>query len=604
MKHTRNYLIFSIITLFSVNQLSAQSSAFLDVNNIKARVNANNYLFTDPAGTSVGYEYPVNSGKSTIFSANLMMLGLDVNGQIKGMIPQINNSTDLYAGPIMDAQYYATSAQIWDRVWKINCSEITTFKVWYQAGVDDAINGTTNQATNFPGYQIPTSIIDWPGNGDVSKGQLLNIAPFFDRNGDNYYDPNAGDYPLIKGDQAIFFVYNDERPTWNIVNNRTEVRVMVYAFNGALDSALNNTVFVNYEIINRSTATLNNAHIGFDVDFDIGNPSDDFIGSVARGSFYGYNGDNFDENANGALGYGTNHAAQSVVVLKGNYIDADGVDNPFTPIIQDVIDSNGVPYACFGTGFSDAIVDNETSGLEHFMAYDFSTGAQGAPTTGVDYYNYIESNWKDGSQLVYGGNGHANGGGTVPANYIYVGSSDPLYYSTNGIIAAPSNWSENSAGNPPGDRKGIGSMRSFTLSPGAVNIIDIALVSAIDYTGSGNLAAVTIMNERIDLIKSYYCNGLLSECSGNGLTTGIESIKNNLAVSVYPNPFVNELTVNYKLQNNNATLTIFNLIGENIYTTTLSENSTQLSLTNFDKGIYFIKIIDGENSLTKKIVKQ
>jgi len=36
-------------------------------------------------------------------------------------------------------------------------------------------------------------------------GQSEKIAPFYDNNNDGIYDPMAGDYPQIKGDQALFF---------------------------------------------------------------------------------------------------------------------------------------------------------------------------------------------------------------------------------------------------------------------------------------------------------------------------------------------------------------------------------------------------------------
>ena len=97
-------------------------------------------MFNDPINSTTGYEYPINSGKKTLSSLNLILAGQDVNGQLKGIGgPQINNNSALYAGPIMNPSEYATSGQDWDRVWKIDCSTIQTFKNWYQAGIDDAL---------------------------------------------------------------------------------------------------------------------------------------------------------------------------------------------------------------------------------------------------------------------------------------------------------------------------------------------------------------------------------------------------------------------------------------------------------------------------------
>ena len=94
MKKHLKYLIATAIVAGSISQSIAQSSEFLDVNNVKPRINANHYLFNDQAWSLPAYEFPINSGRNSIFSFNLMLLGQDVNGQLKGAVPQINNSTD------------------------------------------------------------------------------------------------------------------------------------------------------------------------------------------------------------------------------------------------------------------------------------------------------------------------------------------------------------------------------------------------------------------------------------------------------------------------------------------------------------------------------
>ena len=63
----KNIMILTIGVL-SISSINAQNFEFLDINNIKARVNSNHYLFNDPTTSSAGYEYPKNSGKNTLFS--------------------------------------------------------------------------------------------------------------------------------------------------------------------------------------------------------------------------------------------------------------------------------------------------------------------------------------------------------------------------------------------------------------------------------------------------------------------------------------------------------------------------------------------------------
>jgi hypothetical protein len=587
------------LVVFTAN---SQTHETLDVNNIKARVNANSYLFHNPDNSTSSFEYPANSGINSIFSARLNLLCEDVNGQLKGHIPNSYIGVGPHAGPLMNPNEYATSAQIWDRVWKVNCSTIETFKAWFNCLQDP----TCDETISFPGYQIPQEILDWPAHGDLSKGQGWNIAPYFDRDGDQFYDPaGSGDYPLIKGSQAIFFIYNSNRSVSNVPQGELEFRGMAYAYGNTNDSALSSTVFIDYEIINRSTFTHVNTYFGFDVDFDLGNSSDDYIASdVARSAFYAYNGDNNDENSGGVTGYGTNLAAQSVVYLSGGFKDNDGLDNPRTQVLTHAIDSSGSPYPNLGIGYSDGVIDNEQLGLTNFLTYSSGTGTTGQPNNVLANYYQLQSQWNDGSDMVWGGTGHASSGGTILTKHMYPGETDPLLWSTQGVTTPSLDWSEVSEANAPADRKGIGSAGPFSMQPGTIQKLTIALVSARDYSGTSPQTAVDIMNERIDSIHSYYRAGIISECNPN-IATSINNVeeKEN-TFYIYPNPFNNQFTINYKLENNSALLEVYNIIGEKIKSKTITKNSTIVDLSNQTNGFYFVTVTDGTNRVSKKVVKQ
>lgn len=587
-----NLLVLALVTS-SLSVTYGQSFEHLDTNNIKARINANNLLFYDPVNMSAAYEFPINSNKHTFLSGNLIIGGQDINGQLHTNIPQLGGSNALYAGPIMDPQHYTQSTTQWDRVWKIGCAEIQKFKDWYQAGIDDAINNTTTQATNFPGYQIPQVIIDWPAHGDPNKLQAWSLAPFYDADSDGFYDPNAGDYPLIKGDQAIYSIYNDERPG-NNVSMGTEVHVMAYAYANTLDSALDNTIFMNYKIINRSSATYYNTYIGFHADMDLGDYMDDYIGcDVERGAYYIYNGDNFDSDYDSTL------AAQSVVVLNGPYLDSDGIDNPYTNNVATAISQNGIVYDGLGAGYGDGINDNEQMGLGGFMFYELGTNHISMPTNSMEHYNFLRNRWKDGTPLTYGSSGY---GGTDTCRYMFPDNSDPLAYGAYGVAQTP--WSEVTLNNPPADRRGIGSMGPFTMLPGAVNEVNIAFVSARDYNAGGNMAPITIMQERIDSVRSYFFNGITSSCPSNGYVTSIGTeleLKNSF--EVYPNPFNNDLTINYELKGKQAVLKIYNAHGQLIKDVNVTAKQTKINLSEEANGIYFIQLVDGEYIFTKKVTK-
>jgi len=252
---------------------------FLDINNINALFNAAGSHFWDANGTGDAmFEVPKGSGLNTMFTSDIWIGGLDSNDSLH-LAAQIyrsgGNNEDFWAGPIMDAmQYSSTQDSIWNHLWKVHKCDIDSHIAYW----------------NQPGYVAPQVIIDWPAHGDVSLGQAYNLAPFFDRTGDNIYDPYDGDYPLIKGDQAIYIIRNDDRNIHTESGGkklRIEIHEMAYAFNCPADSALWNTIFVNYKIINRSNNAYDSTYIGIHGDMDIGCYTDDYIGcDVQRGSFF------------------------------------------------------------------------------------------------------------------------------------------------------------------------------------------------------------------------------------------------------------------------------------------------------------------------------
>lgn len=79
-----------------------------------------------------------------------------------------------------------------------------------------------------------------------------------------------------------------------------EIRGQAFAF--STTNEINNMTFYRYQIINRSSTSLNETYFGAWVDPDLGNYVDDYVGcDVTRGFGYCYNGDADDD---GALGYG------------------------------------------------------------------------------------------------------------------------------------------------------------------------------------------------------------------------------------------------------------------------------------------------------------
>lgn len=75
--------------------------------------------------------------------------------------------------------------------------------------------------------------------------------------------------------------------------------------------------------------------------------------------------------------------------------------------------------------------------------------------------------------------------------------------------------------------------------------------------------------------------------------------------TIYPNPFIDKFTIDLKNQYSNfCNVSIHNMLGQIIYSETIQSPTTQIDLSNYNSGLYFVKISDHQNNIqTLKIVK-
>ena len=125
-------------------------------------------------------------------------------------------------------------------------------------------------------------------------------------------------------------------------------------------------------------------------------------------------------------------------------------------------------------------------------------------------------------------------------------------------------------------------------------------------------AAVTALNglvrSIIPLITSWPTFDLFDStvvCSP--LSSIINISPNPFLFTVYPNPSNGKFTVNIEgLQEANCKLSICNLVGKEIYTAFFKgqQSTLDIDLSDFSKGIYFVKVDDGKNIYTQKIITE
>lgn len=623
-----NGTISDTATILFINH--DQSFGYLDINNVRARFNSSGLHFFHH---DAEYEVPKGSGKTTIFANSIWVGGYDSGnllhfaGERYRQGPTNSASwtkQDYRAGPVSDSTAYTIYQDtVWNYVWKVNRSEVDYHRThfWYQ------------------GYVAPYNILTWPGNGNVAFGQASKLAPFSDRNGDGIYEPYDGDYPEIRGDQALFFIYNDDHgfhlESWG-EKLKVEVHGMAYAFDRPNDTAFKNTVFLHCKVINRSQNTYNRTFFGIFTDLDIGYANDDYIGSdPERGMYYGYNGDSVDGTGQ-SNAYGSNPPMQAVVILGGPVMDPDGYDNPAFrgPNIAgpsfkgscDIVafDSTTISMkygpgeiyeasftvraeAINGMNFGDGIIDNERYGMSRFFALfnlpGFPTFGNPYPAYAREYYLTMDGLWSDSTKMVYGGAGHSGGGGYGPeCNFMYPGLSDTCDWGTKGQPPnGPKNWSEETGGSYPNDIKGASSCGPFTFGPGDIEELDLAFVWMRDYQSMDSTLAK--LNAAVDTIRRHFRDNL---APGGGVFYSLQDRgrENPVRLKIYPNPAKDMIFVEIPGQTTGGVeISIISSLGTIVYSNTIPcQPVFRIGLKNVPAGFYLLKVKSGLTVLQGKVI--
>ena len=471
------------------------SFAFLEVNNIRARINTGGDMWWN--FDRAEYYVPANTQKTSMFSASLWIGGLDVNGQLKLAAQRYRQvGIDYWPGPIsmIDASVDEETCAQYDKLFKITRAQVDEYLAWWNS---------PDRSAEFPNYTIPEDILNWPAHGDESQGQSYYLAPFYDNDGDGNYDPTQGDYPyydidnslcksqtptmdaqyyhpddpdnwkygiladqVIKGDETLWWVFNDKGDVHTETSGAAigmEIRAQSFGF--ATNDEINNMTFYSYEIINRSTFRLTQTYFSQWVDTDLGYAWDDYVGcDIERGLGYCYNGVSIDGSGE-VEAYGEQPPAIGVDFFQGPYMDPDTSDNPSykgdgidgPSFFEDcnIVGFNGTEIfmtygenneksgtfkvrseAINGINFGDGIVDNERFGMRRFVYHNNSSANPNTtdPQDAPEYYNYLRGIWKDNTKMLYGGTAHEADDGAVgpETDFMFPGDTDPCNWSTRG----------------------------------------------------------------------------------------------------------------------------------------------------------------------------
>jgi len=537
---------FAIDNIKLVAKDNTMEFNYLEANNIKAYIDPINSFsnWTSPSHEIQYFEVPKNSGKSTIFTTNLWLGGLDEGGNLYVAAQRFCQvGFDFWLGPIsndytlIDEKNVVSDAfaQKYHHTWKVTKAEIEYHKAHYAD----------------PGYVMPWGIANWPAHGRPEHGESWELAPYHDADGNGWYTPYWGDYPLIRGDEAVFFIMNDKlnKHTESGSNSALglEILGMAYAFNSP-DETLQNTMFLSYVLRNKSANNYKDFYFGFFTDFDLGYAFDDFIGcDTLLNMMYVYNGTEVDGNGQ-SWAYGENPPAQGAMFLNQK--------------------------------------------MSAFVYLSNNASPTGDPNTALEYYNLSRAIWRDGTPMTMWGNGY-NPSSTDYTKYMFTG--DPVA-GTGWIEAAP--MGPGSYPNKPDDRRGLMSAGPFTLPVHKSLSMDIALPFARSKESKSSLSSLALLKFAAEEVQEYY-----EEHIAPLPFIGIKEEKvSNDKLRVYPNPSNGRFTIESKKVI--ESIELYDMLGKKVFTDTPKKQITQIS-TNLPQGLYIYRAVLQDNTtISGKIAVQ
>ncbi|WP_306640532.1 T9SS type A sorting domain-containing protein [Sanyastnella coralliicola] len=492
-----------------------------------------------------GYETLVNNGLafenpvSTIFSSGLWYGGLNEDELFlcASKFINIDGEDDIKVsyGPISDS-YDVEYLERYFGIWSVTQEEIE-----YHI-----------QHVNDNGYQPLGAIMSYPGNGRVEFGESEHLLPFVDVDSDGWYEPMDGDYPLIRGDQSVFLIHSDQR--FGNADEKAGIELITefYSFDSE-DPNVAYTTFVNTEFRNMSGRDYEDFTIGIFNDHDIGTPVDDFVGTSPEGNYvYGYNGDPNDEPSTSSPGYGNEVPAQATAFLSQDLHKSLYYNNGGNPI-------------------------------------------NGDPSTALDYFQYLNGIWKNGQQLLFGGDGAYEVSGADPDN------PTDFMFPDFPWEAESDDWNEITAGNPPADRRILGSIAPFDFANGETFCLDYAYVTAFPETDE-QWNEIMVLDERVDAVNQFF-DAQNFNCEWLQNPLNVESAEITvMEVSLYPNPTSGQLTI-ASAEAVNSSFIMYDLSGRVVLQGQLQNGRATFDASAYEQGVYLVRV-DGRSNAQRVIISK
>ena len=211
--------------------------ATLNKNNIQASFSSTGNLLSGSDVKFKAFTAPAGSNKTPIFGNGLIIGAKDATNKLHVAAQTYSVVSDYSPGPLNN--YDIAAANKWDKIWKVDITQIR----------NHILDFLDNQFIDNP----DPAVFEWPGNmntyarGNNNEPLIVTepLAPFVDLNQNGIYEPAFGEYPHIKGDQMLWFVFNDgyQRHVQSLGNPlNVQVTGSAFVYNCPTQPTLYNTV--------------------------------------------------------------------------------------------------------------------------------------------------------------------------------------------------------------------------------------------------------------------------------------------------------------------------------------------------------------------------
>lgn len=466
-----------------------EHAALLNINNISHWIHDNGLSAVNPNNWSPGVKYPRGSA-TVVYQDGIIWGGLVQDPDTALPKLRVGGQT-YYAGTIAGPYPFPGPLPFQYRnIYRIRRDYLTVSDAELYLDLAGLLGGwdyhtITQKDIDSLRARYERDWNEWP----VQLG-----APFYDLNQNGVYEPEQGETPgLANADQVIWFVCNDSDPgvaasLYGSPPIGLELQGTLWGYKS--EGALGQAAFKRYRLINKSNFATDSMFIAQWSDVDMGSYYNDFLGCDSLLNLgYCYNGKPLDDEYQA---FGLPPAAIGYLLLQGPKVPSPGDTASFN--FRKILDYENLPMTSFwakstGSAIGDPTLADYEGTLEW---YNLLNGYLPTPDTANPIL------------YTHGAGPHAGRPTKFPLN------GDPL----SGI----GDIDGEGANSSPGDRRLAMCSGPFTMPPGGIQEIVIALVGGIDPQGD-YLSSVAELKDNAREIKRRFDSGLFIPGAAHSVTT-------------------------------------------------------------------------------------